>query len=200
MQQECVNEKSFFALLAEALGGETEDARARAALSVTRMMNLWRAGTLNMEIFERRYPMFGGIDEVRDLVTGLRGGDRNAWAKFLFAIPENRFEEFKPLSPFAEGIVVKIAYGEYPYGWARFDGDDMTLVAEDSDRAANLVRRAIEALGCKTHDGDSYVLVFGRFEGANAEVFQMGRTTSVTVRMQTAVNSEEEQHETRAAT
>ncbi|MEK7547237.1 MAG: hypothetical protein AAB536_03620 [Patescibacteria group bacterium] len=145
----------------------------RSAVAVLKLMNRWKSG-ITQKIINERYPLFGNLNGVRRMVRLLQKDDEEAWARFLFALSDTRFDEFKPLSPFADKIVVSVSYGN---GYSSFGGDTVH-VAEDSDRASNLVKLAIRSRGWAVHDNDDYVLVFDRFGEAKADVFWIGCKTS----------------------
>lgn len=109
---------------------------------------------------------FGGrtrlAEDIEKKLDLLSGGDRAAWAKFLFSLHDTRdFKDLKKLSPFAGKLLVVADYG---IGFVTFRGD-----------VENFVDSIIQGdKGWRIYDADKYVVVMDQPDRSKAEVFWVG--------------------------
>lgn len=102
---------------------------------------------------------------------------RNGWAKAVFdaAKDEEKFQEVKINSPFADKVVIGVSYriGTKLYG-------DIHAFADANggvDIASSIVKNAIRSNGWTVHDSDDYLLAFSQLKSRGAcdmEIFWIG--------------------------
>jgi hypothetical protein len=131
------------------LGDPTDENRQKALL-----------GAKNTDAVPSGY--FGGRTELESkaeaLLADLQGGDKSAWAKFLFSLKDSRdFRIFKEISPWKDQLLIAVDYG---CGFVHFHGD-----------IEPFMRSIINGKDMRTYDADDYLVVLPKIAVEETEVF-----------------------------
>jgi hypothetical protein len=118
-----------------------------------------RRQVLHLAETDDRVPeQYASQDRSNNLMDGLKAGDKQVWAKFLFSLRSDyRFQEFKEFSPFAGKLLFAVEYG---CGFVTLKGDT----------DAFFHRIIAEEKGWKTFDADDYLIALPDLDTSKAEV------------------------------